>query len=74
MEKENAGLSLYDRLEHLIGRVNGPSDLGTNPKYLHGFGEDLNWFARMRTIIADTGPIVAMLNRRDQFHIGQPIV
>lgn len=22
----------------------------------------------MRTIIADTGPIVAMLNRRDQFH------
>lgn len=46
LEKENAGLSLYDRLEHLIGRVNGPSDLSTNPKYLHGFGEDLHSFGK----------------------------
>jgi hypothetical protein len=36
--------SLYDRIKHLIGGVDGPADLSTNPKYLHGFGEDLRPF------------------------------
>lgn len=46
LEKENARLSLYDRVQHLIGQVDGPPDLSTNPKYLHGFGEDLHPFGK----------------------------
>ena len=42
LEKENARLSLYDRVTDLIGQVDGPPDLSTNSKYLHGFGEDLH--------------------------------
>jgi hypothetical protein len=41
LEREKARLSIYDRVKHLIGSVDGPPDLSTNPKYLHGFGEDL---------------------------------
>jgi hypothetical protein len=41
LEKENAKLSIYDRVKHLIGQVDGPSDLSTNPKYVRGFGEDV---------------------------------
>jgi hypothetical protein len=41
LEKENTRLSLYDRVKDLIGQVDGPPDLSTNPKYLHGFGEDV---------------------------------
>ena len=44
LEKRNDKLSLYDRIKHLIGGVDGPADLNTNPKYLHGFGKDLRPF------------------------------
>lgn len=43
-EKQNGKLSVYDRIKHLIGGVDGPPDLSTNPKYLHGFAEDLRPF------------------------------
>ena len=46
LEKENAGLSLYDRVRDIIGQVDGPPDLSTNAKYLHGFGEDLRPLGR----------------------------
>ncbi|MCZ6757909.1 MAG: hypothetical protein O7C39_06480 [Bacteroidetes bacterium] len=26
-------------IEHLIGSIEGPGDLSTNPKYMEGFGE-----------------------------------
>lgn len=32
--------SLLDRAKHLIGTIEGPGDLSTNPKYLEGLGED----------------------------------
>lgn len=32
--------SLLDRAKHLIGVIEGPGDLSTNPKYLEGLGED----------------------------------
>jgi hypothetical protein len=35
MSAENSFLS---GIEHLIGSVDGPADLSTNPKYLEGFG------------------------------------
>jgi hypothetical protein len=44
LEKEPTKLSVYDRVKHLIGQVDGPPDLSTNPKYLEGFGEDLRPF------------------------------
>ena len=44
LEKEPTKLSIYDRVRHLIGKVDGPPDLSTNPKYLEGFGEDLRPF------------------------------
>jgi len=44
LEKGNAGLSMYDRVKHLIGEIDGPDDLSTNPKYLPGFGQDLHSF------------------------------
>ncbi len=31
--------SAYDRAKHLIGSIEGPGDLSTNPKYMEGFGE-----------------------------------
>ena len=46
LDKQNARLSLYDRVKDLIGQVDGPPDLSTNPKYLHGFGEDLRQLGR----------------------------
>ena len=30
--------SILDRVEDLIGSVEGPRDLSTNPKYMEGFG------------------------------------
>jgi hypothetical protein len=44
LEKERARLSIYDRVKHLIGEVDGPPDLSTNPKYLQGLGADRNPF------------------------------
>jgi hypothetical protein len=44
LEKEKAGTSMYDRVKHLIGKFDGPPDLSTNPRYLKGFGEDLDSF------------------------------
>ena len=41
LEKEKERVSIYDRVKHLVGSVDGPPDLSTNPKYLQGFGEDL---------------------------------
>ena len=31
--------SFLDGIEHLIGSVEGPRDLSTNPKYMEGFGK-----------------------------------
>ena len=31
--------SFLDGIEHLIGSLEGPGDLSTNPKYMEGFGE-----------------------------------
>lgn len=28
----------YERIEHLVGSIEGPGDLSTNPKYMEGFG------------------------------------
>jgi hypothetical protein len=41
LEREKERTSVYDRVKHLVGSVDGPADLSTNPKYLQGFGEDL---------------------------------
>ena len=30
--------SFLSGIEHIVGSVEGPSDLSTNPKYLEGFG------------------------------------
>ncbi|SMO75907.1 hypothetical protein [Gracilimonas mengyeensis] len=32
--------SLLDRAKHLVGSVEGPGDLSTNPKYMEDFGKD----------------------------------
>ena len=34
-----AQLSAHDRAKHLIGSIEGPSDLSTNKAYLEGLGE-----------------------------------
>jgi len=34
-----ARISAYDLVKHLIGTLEGPSDLATNPRYMKGFGE-----------------------------------
>lgn len=31
--------SAYDLVKHLIGTLEGPSDLATNPEHMKGFGE-----------------------------------
>jgi hypothetical protein len=31
--------SVLDLIEDLVGSLEGPRDLGSNPKYLRGFGE-----------------------------------
>jgi len=31
--------SAYDLVRHLVGTLDGPSDLATNPDYMKGFGE-----------------------------------
>jgi len=31
--------SAYDLVKHLIGTLEGPSDLATNPTHMKGFGE-----------------------------------
>jgi hypothetical protein len=35
---KKTGLSLYERMKHLIGTIDGPGDLSTNPKYMEGYG------------------------------------
>ena len=35
----SAKLTAYDLVKHLCGRLRGPKDLSTNPKYMKGFGE-----------------------------------
>jgi hypothetical protein len=42
LKKEKETVSVYDRVKHLVGSVDGPPDLSTNPKYLQGLGEDLH--------------------------------
>jgi hypothetical protein len=41
-ENGNEGRSLYDALmgRGLIGCLDGPADLSTNPKYMEGFGRE----------------------------------
>jgi hypothetical protein len=46
LRNDEGNLSIYDRVKHLIGEVDGPQDLSTNPKYLKGFGEDLGKFKK----------------------------
>jgi metal-responsive CopG/Arc/MetJ family transcriptional regulator len=31
--------SAYDLIKHLVGTLEGPPDLSTNPEYMRGFGE-----------------------------------
>jgi len=30
--------TLWDRMKHLVGTIDGPGDLSTNPKYMEGYG------------------------------------
>jgi hypothetical protein len=30
--------SLYERIKHLAGVIDGPGDLSTNPKHMEGYG------------------------------------
>jgi len=32
-------VSAYDLVKHLVGTLEGPSDLATNPEHMNGFGE-----------------------------------
>ena len=34
----NKNSTLWDRMKHLVGTIDGPSDLSTNPKYMEGYG------------------------------------
>ncbi len=40
--REEKAVTLYDALaaRGIIGCIDGPSDLSTNPKYMEGFGQD----------------------------------
>ena len=38
-EGDEPFVSAYDVSKHLIGSIEGPGDLSTNPKYMDGFGE-----------------------------------
>ena len=38
-ESDTPFVSAYDVSKHLIGSIEGPGDLSTNPKYMDGFGE-----------------------------------
>ncbi len=38
-KKEAAKGSFLDGIEHLSGKIVGPDDLSTNPKYMEGFGK-----------------------------------
>ena len=37
--KETSGDSAFDLIADLVGSVEGPRDLATNPKYLKGYGK-----------------------------------
>ena len=37
---ERAERSAYEKAKHLIGSIEGPHDLGSNPAYLKGYGRD----------------------------------
>jgi hypothetical protein len=34
-----SGIPAYEFIKHLVGTLEGPSDLGTNPEHMKGFGE-----------------------------------
>ncbi|MBO6575897.1 MAG: hypothetical protein JJ896_10395 [Rhodothermales bacterium] len=34
--------TFFEGIEDLIGSVEGPGDLSTNPKYMEGYGEDID--------------------------------
>lgn len=34
--------NFLEGIEDLVGSVEGPGDLSTNPKYMEGFGEDID--------------------------------
>ncbi len=38
-EGDRPSVSAYELSKHLIGSIEGPGDLSTNPKYMDGFGE-----------------------------------
>jgi len=41
-EEQNADIrpgSFLDGIEHLVGSVDGPSDLSTNPEHMEGYGQ-----------------------------------
>lgn len=37
-DKEPQSESFLDGIEHLVGSVEGPSDLSTNPEHMEGYG------------------------------------
>lgn len=39
-QKQDRPKSVYEGMKHLIGTLDGPRDLSTNPKYMEGFGQD----------------------------------
>jgi metal-responsive CopG/Arc/MetJ family transcriptional regulator len=38
-KRHSAGTPGYEFIKHLIGTLEGPSDLGTNPAHMKGFGK-----------------------------------
>jgi metal-responsive CopG/Arc/MetJ family transcriptional regulator len=37
--RSNGKGSAFDLIKHLVGTLEGPPDLGTNPSHMRGFGE-----------------------------------
>jgi len=38
-ERHVGGVPAYEFIKHVVGTLDGPSDLGTNPEHMKGFGE-----------------------------------